>query len=117
VLAGGAEDDETPLEAAHREAYEEARIPLEKPFCMLATVASVPRCYFKRTGHWPKSQYIVPGYYFAVDAAGVDIQLSYEHTQWGWFGCEEAMSKPKWDDDRSAIWELDQRLLANDLSS
>lgn len=116
VIAGGAEDDETPLVAAHREAYEEARIPLEMPFCELATIASIPRCYFKRTEHWPKNQYIVPGFYFAVDAIDVDMQLSYEHTEWGWFVYEEAMSKPKWDDDKSAIWELDQRLLAGDLN-
>ncbi len=115
VIAGGAEDDETPLIAAHREAYEEARIPSSTPFCTLATVASIPRRFFKRTEHWPRNQYIVPGYYFAVDATDIAIELSYEHTEWRWFSYEEAVSTPKWDNDKSAIWELDQRILANDL--
>ena len=37
AVAGGGEDDETPLEAARREAYEEAGIPPGSPFLQLDT--------------------------------------------------------------------------------
>ena len=41
-IAGGGEDEETPLQAARREALEEAGIPTGSAFLLLDTVASVP---------------------------------------------------------------------------
>jgi dATP pyrophosphohydrolase len=42
-ISGGAEDSETPEQAARREAFEEAAIPPERPFLRLDSIASVPR--------------------------------------------------------------------------
>src|SRR5690349_7556190 len=65
-IAGGGEDDETPLETARREAGEEAGIPAEHHYLSLETTNSISVDNF--TGHevWGDSLYVIPEYSFGV---------------------------------------------------
>ena len=116
VISGGGEDGENPGEAAKREALEEAAIPVSRKLFKLDTFTHVPKTAFPEGQKlWPQGLYVVPAYYFAVDAQSVDIQLSYEHTEFKWMTYEEAAKILKWQCDVTALWELEQRLQNNDL--
>ena len=111
-VAGGGEDDETPLAAAKRESREEAGIAESAAFYALTTTASIPVTAFHAgiQGQWPEGLYVIPGYYFAVDAAGQSISLSSEHSDFRWVTQPEGESLLHWDQDKTALWELDARL-------
>jgi dATP pyrophosphohydrolase len=108
-VTGGGEGSETPPEAARREALEEARIPPDRPLYELATRSSIPVYHFQAP-HWPSDLYMIPEHAFAVDATGVDVMLSPEHTEMAWLGYDEARKRVAWDGNRSALWELRERL-------
>jgi dATP pyrophosphohydrolase len=111
LIAGGGEDSEPPEEAVRREAFEEGGIPGGLNFFRLDTVASVPaNCFPEARKHWPADLYVVPGYYFAVEAGQVEIRLSSEHTEYQWATYPEAEKILQWQDDTTALWELEQRL-------
>jgi dATP pyrophosphohydrolase len=82
-IAGGGETNETPLETAKREAYEEAKIPESMDYFPLESTCSIPVSHFSEN-FWPKELYVIPEYSFAVDCSGIDIILSSEHTEYHW---------------------------------
>ena len=63
-----------------RESWEEARIPPGRPFLPLDTRASVPAIGFSDRERWGAGVYVIPQYCFGVDATGVELVLSAEHT-------------------------------------
>jgi dATP pyrophosphohydrolase len=109
AIAGGGEEGETPMQAARREAFEEARLPASLAYLELDSLASIPICNFKDNDRWP-GLYVIPEYAFAVDAKGVDIVLSNEHSECRWLGYEKALELLHWDSNRTALWELNERL-------
>ncbi len=109
-LSGGAEDQETAFEAAKREAREEAGIPLESIWIELDARASIPRTAFSPTSHWPPELLVVPEFSFAVDVSGRQLILSHEHDEIGWLDFKDATAILKWDSNRIALWELNERL-------
>ena len=55
---------------------------------------------------------VVPEYAFGVEITASDvITLSHEHTEVAIVSYEEAMQMPKWDSNKTAIWELNHRLV------
>ena len=109
-IAGGAEDHEDALQAARREAGEEAGIPNDLPIVRLDAVASITRSSFSETEHWPKDLFVVPEYSFAIDVGTRKLVLSSEHDQIRWLLYEKASSLLTWDSNRVALWELNERL-------
>lgn len=109
-IAGGAEEGESPREAARREAWEEAGIPEKAPFYALASLASVSVSHFAARVDWPKGLYVIPEYSFAVDATDAEIQLSEEHSEYAWRGYEEAAKRLHWHSNQVALWELAQQI-------
>jgi dATP pyrophosphohydrolase len=109
-IAGGGEDGETPLEAARREAREEAGIDPAAEFIPLQTVMPVPVTEFRDSARWGEDLYVIPQYCFGVRVGQGDLRLSREHTAFGWFPCDEARALVRFDGDRIALWELDRRL-------
>tara|TARA_Y100000294_G_C8397800_1_gene273532 strand:+ start:251 stop:616 length:366 start_codon:yes stop_codon:yes gene_type:complete len=109
-ISGGAEDDETPEQAAYREAEEEAGIPAAVPFFRLDSRASVPKTAFTPTEHWPDDIFVVPEYAFAVDAIDQEFTLSHEHDEVKWLTFTEAHKLLTWDSNKTALWELRERL-------
>ena len=109
-IAGGGEDDESPVQAAKREISEESGVIVDniielKSMCFIPTNI-FPKFYLD---NWPEDTYVVPEYAFAFECTE-DMKLSYEHTECIWLSYEAAHAKLKWDSNRTALYELNKRL-------
>lgn len=109
-VSGGGESRETPADAARREAAEETGLPEGLRWLRLDSVASVPRCAFPGGAHWPDDLYVVPEYCFAVAIDGQELRLSAEHGRFEWLRYDQARARLTWDSNRTALWELRERL-------
>ena len=109
-VAGGGEDAETPIEAARRETREETGIQAESPFLRLDTVGPVPVTEFTESYLWGDNLYVIPEYCFGILVKDKKIVLSHEHTDYKWLKYQEAHNLLKYDDHKTALWELDKRL-------
>ncbi len=109
-IAGGGEDEETPLQAAIREAKEEGDIESED-WIPLKSLSYVPAdCIApNRRKHWDKSITAIPEHCFAVEC-NTNIILSHEHTEFAWLTFEEASKMLKWESNRMALCELNKTL-------
>ncbi len=110
-VAGGGENVETPLEAAQRESQEETGVTGE--IIELDSMATIPKNCFVAAESWGQDVYVIPEYCFALDVGDSVIRLSGEHTELRWVSYEEAYSLLKWDSNRNALWELNERLKEN----
>ena len=109
-LAGGGEDNETPQEAATREAWEEAGISGAASLMPLQASCTVPVTFFQDSGAWDPALYVVPEHSFGVDCTGQPLVLSSEHNGMEWLPYAEASARFTYDSGRTALWELNQRL-------
>ncbi len=111
-IAGGGEDGEEPVEAARRESFEEAGIVSESEFLKLDTVSSIPKDIFRdhrdKKGFW-----VIPEYCFAVELKDKTIRLSSEHKAVKWVSYDKALELLRYDGNKTALWELRQRLGQN----
>jgi dATP pyrophosphohydrolase len=98
-IAGGVEEGETFTEAAKREAWEEGRIPGTASFIPLDTVAS-----------FSFDNRLITQYAFAVVLQKKYVRLSDEHTEYRWLSYEQALGLLKWDSDKAALRELNDKL-------
>ncbi len=104
-IAGGGEDDETALEAAKRESFEEAGIAPECEFTRLQTESMIPASVF--SGHnWPKGVIEIPEFCFAVQLFDPSLTLSDEHLEFKWVAFEEALNLLKFESNRKGLSEL-----------
>jgi dATP pyrophosphohydrolase len=110
-IAGGGEDDETPLAAARREAYEEAGVSTTVLWIELQTKSSVPVTCFRDSAQWGDELFVIPEHCFGVETPSVDIRISSEHKAFKWMDFETAMDLLTYDSNKTALWELNQRLL------
>lgn len=110
AIAGGGEIDETPLEAAQREAMEEAGLPQDSSYLQLDTVEPVPVTEFRDSHIWGDEIYVIPQYCFGVLVEGEEIVLSSEHTEYRWLGYEDAYQLTRYDGNKVALWELDRKV-------
>lgn len=109
-VAGGGEDDETPLQAAVRETKEEIGINAAGKLMKLDSCNTVPKDAFAAAEAWGPDVYVVPEYCFAVETPDNEFALSGEHTEMRWASYDEACRLLKWDSNRNALWELNERL-------
>jgi dATP pyrophosphohydrolase len=108
-VAGGGEDAESPIEAARREANEEAGIPLDANYLLLESMATIPAP--QAAGMlWGPDVLVVPEYAFGVDVQAVEIRISHEHEEFRWVSFAEAQQMLRFDSNKNALWELDHRL-------
>lgn len=109
-IAGGGEKKEKPIDAVKREAFEEGGIPLNSKYVRLASMATIPVaniCGFK----WGGNIAIIPEFSFSVEMHNKNLKISREHKCYKWFLFDEAIKKLKWDSNKTALWELNYRLL------
>lgn len=110
AIAGGGEDTETPLEAARREAGEEAGIAPDSDFIELDSVESIPVIEFSDSYLWGDDVFVIPQYCFGVMVKENPMTLSHEHSEYHWLSYQEAHDMVMFDGNRTALWELDKRL-------
>lgn len=112
-IAGGGEENEKPIDAAKREAKEEANISSHK-ICHLKTTTSIPISCFKEHKN-KKKLYVVLEYCFGIEIQNRNLHLSNEHTEYKFVNYEEAVSLLKYDGNKTALWEIHERIRENDL--
>ena len=112
-VAGGGERDETPDDTAVRETVEELGVPPSAPFYRLTTTCSIPAFYFRERRNWPRGVFVIPEHSFAVDCTSLRVCLSHEHVSVAWGTYEETRDKLSWDSNKTALWELTERLRTN----
>ena len=110
-MAGGGEDDETPRDAAVRETREEAGVTA-KSVISLTSLAYLPVNVIseKHRKLWNKETFVIPEYAFGIEC-DEDIRLSREHIDFEWLNYDEAKTKLTWDSNKTALYELNCRLL------
>lgn len=108
-IAGGGEDDETPLEAAKRESREEANISGECAFFQLESMSMLP--VENVAGFlWGPQTLVIPEWSFGVEVQEQIVRLSHEHREVRWLPFSEAMRLLTWESNRTALWELNHRI-------
>lgn len=110
-ISGGGEDNETPLQAAKRESWEEAGILSEFKYISLDSIITIPVEHVVGEFYWGEDRYVIPEYSFGVEVNEMCIELSNEHSDFIWVNYEEATKMLKWDSNKNAIWELNKRIL------
>lgn len=111
-VAGGGEDTEPPLLAAMRETMEEAGIQSEK-YIQLTSMCHVPvNCFSDEARKaWGDDVFVIPVYSFGVQCdADTVIALSDEHLEYRWCSYEAANALLHFDLDKTALYELNERI-------
>ncbi len=74
-------------------------------------MASVPASEFRDRDLGGPDLYVVTEHAFGVCLDnGPTITLSSEHADYRWMSYEEAVKLFRWDSNRTALWELNERL-------
>lgn len=110
TVCGGGENEETPLETARRETYEEIGLSSETLFLSLSTVMPVRVTAYKDSYLWGEDVYVIPQYSFGVLTGNESIVLSDEHAEYQWLNYEEAYRLVEYEGSKIALWELNRRL-------
>ena len=111
VAGGGEDEDSSPLVSAKREANEEANISYEERYHTLETTSSISTEYFKQARLvWGETCLVIPEYCFAVEIADTEIKISNEHTSFEWVDYQTAIQRLKYDSNKVALWELDNKI-------
>ncbi len=116
-IAGGGVIGESPVQAARRESSEEAQIPVDRSYISLDSIASISVLGISNTFQWGRAVLVIPEYSFGVDATDHKITLSEEHVEFRWLTFNEAHNILKYDSNKVALWELNQRLSQNHITS
>lgn len=115
-ISGGGEDNETPLEAAHRECFEEAQIPKDYPIYQMDSTCSIPAEIFSEEyqKNWGEKYYVITEYTFALPLEKDIIKISHEHSEYKFVDFKEAIELLKHDSNKTALRELRARIKKND---
>lgn len=112
-VAGGVDNDESSELAALRESSEELGIHCQdRSILKLESQCSIPKCHFNFQGANHDDIYTVTEYAFAIELQKSDkIELSEEHSEYMFITYPQLNDLKTWDSNRTAAWELRQRLL------
>lgn len=107
-ISGGVEDDEGLIDTVKREVFEETGIVVSD-IIELSSVSSIPVIDVVGDYIFGSDVYVIPEYSFGVECSG-DIVLSFEHKDYKWMSYDEAIKCLKYDSNKTALWELNERL-------
>jgi dATP pyrophosphohydrolase len=116
-VSGGVEGSETLTQTARRETAEETGLSGTQPLYKLDMLSGVEKECFAASKHWPADLYVVAKHFFAMDLTDSDqgVKLSDEHHEFRWMAYGEAYAALRYDDDKTALWELNARIGHDDL--
>ena len=112
-ISGGGENNEIPLETVIREIKEETSLMVEKrKIEQLDSKTTIPVLNITGEYTWGTNVYVIPEYSFAIEIKDEDsdIQLSNEHKEYKWVEYDEALKELKYDSNKTALWELNEKL-------
>lgn len=112
-LLGGVEDDEELTDTVIREVYEETGIKVNN-IMKLDTISSIPGINVNKEFNYQNNIYIVYEYAFGIKINNEEIKLSDEHEKYKWVRFEEANNLLKYDSNKTALFELNERLVHNE---
>lgn len=113
-VSGGVEEGETVEQGALRELFEEAGVSEKVPLYPLDTASSLPSTIFSMHEQWGRDVVVCPLIFFAAPYEG-EITLSHEHLEVRWCNFQAAYDLVYWHDQKTALWELDERLRRGNL--
>lgn len=113
-ISGGIEEGENAEQAALRESFEEAGTPLDMLIYRLDTMSYIPSDVFPSHVMWGIDVVVCPMFFFAMPFDG-NIILSDEHMEARWLLYKEADALIYFHDQKTALWELNQRLIRGNL--
>lgn len=111
LISGGGESGEALQQAAIRELEEETGL-IGRGWVKLDAMCMLPKIYYQGHEHWNNNIYVIPEHCFMVQVQG-SPKISTEHSELKWLQATEASSIVKYDSNRIAIWELQQRVKEN----
>ena len=112
-ISGGGENREEPIETVIREIKEETSLNVEKrKIEKLDSKTTIPVLNITGEYTWGENVYVVPEYSYAIEVKDEDgnIHLSNEHKEYKWVEYDEALEKLKYDSNKTALWELNEKL-------
>ncbi len=110
-ISGGGENDEAPIQTVIRELKEETSVSVtKKDILKLDSMCTIPVVNITGKYTWGEKVYVVPEYSFAIKADNFNIKLSNEHKTFKWLKYNEAMEILKYDSNKTALWELNEKL-------
>lgn len=112
-LSGGVEDNEELADTVKREVYEETGIKVNNVI-KLDTISSIPGINVNKNFNYKNNIYVVYEYAFGININDEDIKLSDEHEEYRWVNYEEAIKLLKYDSNKTALFELNERLIHNE---
>lgn len=107
-ISGGVEDDEGLIDTVKREVFEETGIVVSD-IIELSSVSSIPVIDVVGDYIFGSDVYVIPEYSFGVYCDS-EIKLSLEHREYKWVSYDEAIRYLKYDSNKTALWELNERL-------
>src|SRR5712691_5701460 len=108
-IAGVGHVGESRVQAARREAVEEAGVSPRARLVRLDARAMLPVVHVYGF-RWGPDVLVIPEFCFGVKIVDAEIRPSREHTEFRWVSYKTAMRHLHWDSNRTALWELDLRL-------
>lgn len=114
-ISGGGEGEETFLQAAKRESFEEAEINPQSDYYKLDSMCTIPAEIFgeQHMKNWGREYFVVPEYSFGLRIFSRQLKLSHEHREYRWVSCKEARELLRYDSNKTSVYELDRRIKEN----
>ena len=110
-ISGGVEDfDENIYAAAKREIFEETGVDSNIELTQLECITKIPVVNIVKEFRWGNDIFYADEYSFSVKFDNIDIALSDEHSLYSWMSFEEAKKLLKYDSNKSALWELNEKI-------
>lgn len=109
-ISGGGEGGETPIKSAKRESFEEAKINKSSRFIKLDSMTTIPIAHVGKH-KWKVNIFVLPEYSFGVEVFSKNFKIGEEHSAYKWLPYEKARKLLKYDSNKSALWELNYRLI------